>query len=89
MWNYFENAPNAFGEISHRPENLAVEAGKLFNAAFDFEISPEQFIVIGDTPEDILCARHFGAKCVMVLTGRNQTRKKLSVMKSDVLIDNV
>ena len=62
LWQFFENAPNAFGEISHERKDLAIEAGKLFNENYDFDFSPEQFIVIGDTPNDILCARHFGAK---------------------------
>lgn len=89
LWHFFETAPNAFGEISHDRKDLAVEAGKLFDDAFDFQFSPEQFIVIGDTPNDILCARHFGAKCVAVLTGKNQTREKLENEKPDVVIDDL
>ena len=55
----------------------------------DFKFKPEQFIVIGDTPNDILCARHFGAKCVAVLTGRNQSREKLAEFKPDFLVDDL
>ncbi len=89
LWQFFENAPNAFGEISHKRNDLAIEAGNLFNQKYDFVFSPEQFIVIGDTPNDILCARHFGAKCVAVLTGRNQTREKLESEKPDIVIDDL
>lgn len=89
LWHFFENAPNAFGEISHERKDLAVEAGKLFNEAYNFEFSPEQFVVIGDTPNDVLCAKHFGAKCVAVLTGRNQTRENLLKEAPDVLIDDL
>jgi len=89
LWHFFENAPNAFGEISHERKDLAVEAGKLFNEAYDFNFSPKQFIVIGDTPNDVLCAKHFGAKCVAVLTGRNQTRENLSKEDPEVLIDDL
>ena len=89
LWNFFENAPNAFGEISHERKDLAVEAGNLFRRKYDFDFSPAQFIVIGDTPNDILCARHFGAKSVAVLTGRNQTREKLECEKPDIVIDNL
>ena len=89
LWHYFAHSPNAFGEISHERKDLAVEAGKLFNAAYDFEFNPQQFIVIGDTPNDVLCARHLGAKCVVVLTGRSQTRKKLSEYKPDLIIENL
>ena len=63
IWQYFENAPNAFGEISHNRSDLAIAAGQLFNEQYKFNFAPEQFIVIGDTPNDIACARHFGAKC--------------------------
>ncbi len=89
LWNYFENSPNAFGEISHERKDLAVEAGKLFNKAYNFEFNPNQFIVIGDTPNDILCAKHFGAKCVAVLTGRNQTREKLAEYKPNIIIEDL
>ena len=89
LWQFFENAPNAFGEISHERKDLAVEAGNLFVRKYDFDFSPEQFIVIGDTPNDILCARHFGAKCVAVLTGRNQTRENLQIENPDIVIDDL
>ena len=89
LWHYFENAPNAFGEISHRRDDLAIEAGKLFNAHYDFEFSPQQFIVIGDTPNDIACARAFGAKVVAVATGRNQSSEKLLENNPDYLLDDL
>lgn len=89
LWHFFENAPNAFGEISHERKDLAVEAGRLFNEKYNFNFSPGRFIVIGDTPNDVLCAKHFGAKCVAVLTGRNQTEENLLKEKPDVLIDDL
>lgn len=89
LWHFFETAPNAFGEISHKRKDLAIEAGKLFNERYDFEFSPGQFIVIGDTPNDVACAKHFGAKCVAVLTGRNQTRENLSKEKPEIIIEDL
>lgn len=89
LWHYFADAPNAFGEISHNRSDLAVEAGKLFNARFDYEFSPRQFIVIGDTPNDIACARAFGAKVVAVKTGRNQSSEKLAELEPDFLLDDL
>lgn len=89
LWHYFENAPNAFGEISHNRSDLAIEAGKLFNERYEFEFNPEQFIVIGDTPNDIACARAFGAKVVAVATGRNQSSQKLRENKPDSLLDDL
>lgn len=89
IWSYFENSINAFGEISHKRADLAVEAGKLFNKSFGFEFSPQQFIVIGDTPNDILCARHFGAKAVAVATGRGQNKEELLSYQPDCLLENL
>ncbi|CAN5773282.1 HAD hydrolase-like protein [soil metagenome] len=89
LWQFFENAPNAFGEISHERKDLAIEAGKNFSQKYDFKFSPEQFIVIGDTPNDVVCAKHFGAKCVAVLTGRNQTREILENEKPDFIIEDL
>lgn len=89
LWQYFAGAPNAFGEISHNRSDLAIEAGKLFNERFDFAFSPAQFIVIGDTPNDIACARAFGAKVVAVATGRNQSSEKLLENNPDFLLENL
>lgn len=89
LWHYFEDAPNAFGEISHERKDLAHAAGKLFNQRYDFSFSPQQFIVIGDTPNDILCARDFGAKAVAVETGRNQSREKLLEHEPDIILEDL
>jgi len=89
LWHYFADQPNAFGEISHNRDDLAIEAGKLFNARYDFEFSSQQFVVIGDTPNDIACARAFGAKVLAVATGRNQSREKLLENKPDFLLDDL
>lgn len=89
LWHFFESAPNAFGEISHVRADLATEAGKLFNARYDYQFAPSQFIVIGDTPKDIACARAFGAKAVAVATGRNEMREQLAEHKPDVLLEDL
>jgi phosphoglycolate phosphatase-like HAD superfamily hydrolase len=89
LWHYFENAPNAFGEISHDRRELAAEAGKLFKAFYKFDFKPAQFVVIGDTPNDIACARAFGAKVVAVATGRNQMRESLAENNPDYLLNDL
>jgi phosphoglycolate phosphatase len=89
LWHYFHNAPNAFGEISHERKDLAHEAGRLFNQKYDFNFAPQQFIVIGDTPNDIVCARDFGAKVVAVATGRNQPRERLLALAPDFLLEDL
>lgn len=89
LWQFFENSPNAFGEVSYDRNDLAVEAGKLFNEKYDFNFEPQHFIVIGDTPNDIACARHFGAKIIAVATGRNQTKEKLKNENPDAFLENL
>ncbi len=89
IWDYFKDAPNAFGEISHERNDLAVEAGKLTNRKFGFDFDPQQFIVIGDTPNDITCARHFGAKVVAVATGKDQSAEKLADRQPDAVLENL
>ena len=32
-------------------------------------LSAEQLVIVGDTPRDIKCARHFGARVVAVASG--------------------
>ncbi len=89
LWQYFENSPNVFGEISHNRNDLTVEAGKLFSERYDFNFDPQQFIVVGDTSNDITCARHFGAKIIAVATGRNQTKEKLLSHQPDAVLENL
>jgi phosphoglycolate phosphatase-like HAD superfamily hydrolase len=43
-------------------ERAARHAGRSF--------TPEETVVIGDTPKDIDCARALGSRCVAVATGR-------------------
>jgi phosphoglycolate phosphatase-like HAD superfamily hydrolase len=59
--------------------------GKYLNT----ELKPEQFIVIGDTPNDIRAARAFGAKMVSVATGKNHPAAELEKFKPDVLLENL
>lgn len=89
LWKYFKNVPHSFGEISHDRRQLAIEAGKIYNKFLQAEIKPEQFIVIGDTPNDIACARAFGAKVISVATGRNHSTEELSKHKPDHLLENL
>jgi phosphoglycolate phosphatase-like HAD superfamily hydrolase len=89
LWKYFAGAPNTFGEISHDRRELAKTAAKSISKFLKMELSNEQFIVIGDTPNDIACARALGAKMVLVATGRNHPASQLAEYKPDVLLENL
>jgi phosphoglycolate phosphatase len=62
--------PGAFGDESHNRRDLPALAAERIRKHLQMDLPPEHFIVIGDTPNDIDCARHFGARAVAVGTGR-------------------
>ena len=62
------NVPGAFRDQSfHRRDLLRLAAGRI-SSHLGLDLQPSQFIVIGDTPDDIACARHFGARAIAVAT---------------------
>lgn len=89
LWKYFANAPNFFGEISHDRRELGKDAVKTVSAFLEKEVTARQFIVIGDTPNDIAAARAFGAKIVSVATGRNHPKEELLKSEPDSLLENL
>ncbi|HEV2884911.1 MAG TPA: HAD hydrolase-like protein [Pyrinomonadaceae bacterium] len=62
--------PGAFGDESHDRRDLPALAADRIRKHLRMELAPEQFIVIGDTPNDIECAKHFGARSLALGTGR-------------------
>ena len=62
----FFTLPGAFGEESYDRRDLPALAAERIQRHLGMELRPSQFIVIGDTPNDIACARHFGARAVVV-----------------------
>src|SRR5687768_7423311 len=56
--------PGAFGDESHDRRDLPALAAERINRHLNAEFAPSQFIVIGDTPNDIECAQHFGARAL-------------------------
>ena len=68
--DHFFTLPGAFGDESHNRRDLPARAAERIRKHLQMDLAPEQFIVIGDTPNDIDCAHHFGARAVAVGTGR-------------------
>src|SRR2546422_4445895 len=66
----FFQLPGAFGDESFDRRDLPAIAAQRINEHLGENLQPDQFIVIGDTPNDIACARHFGARVVAVATCR-------------------
>jgi len=85
----FFKLPGAFGDESFDRRDLPSLAAQRINKHLGTSLPPEQFIVIGDTPNDIACARHFGARVLAVATGRIHSAEDLRAHKPDVLIPNL
>jgi phosphoglycolate phosphatase-like HAD superfamily hydrolase len=89
LWKYFETAPNIFGEISHDRRELGKAAPEIISSFLGVKLEPKQFIVIGDTPNDIAAARAFGATMVSVATGRNHPPEELAKFGPDIILKDL
>ncbi len=85
----FFELPGAFGDESHDRRDLPVRAVERIRRHLNLDLQPHQFIVIGDTPNDIDCARHFGARAVAVATGRLYSAEDLLAHKPDALLPDL
>jgi phosphoglycolate phosphatase len=82
----FFRLPGAFGEDSHDRRDLPALAAARINNFLKLNLKPTQFIVIGDTPNDIACARHFGARSLALATGRTYSADELLACAPDALL---
>lgn len=85
----FFQLPGAFGDDSHDRRDLPALAAARISRQLEVALSPAQFIVIGDTPNDIDCARHFGARSIAVATGRLNNADTLRPHNPDVLLPDL
>jgi phosphoglycolate phosphatase-like HAD superfamily hydrolase len=74
--NYFD-VPGAFGDEAYDRGELPRFAAQRISSHLRIELKPSQFIVIGDTPDDVACAHHFGARSIAVATGHSYTTDDL------------
>jgi phosphoglycolate phosphatase-like HAD superfamily hydrolase len=82
----FFTLPGAFGDESHIRRDLPARAADRIRKHLQLEIPPEHFIVIGDTPNDIDCGRHFGARTVAVGTGRFYSHEEILACEPDAVL---
>jgi phosphoglycolate phosphatase-like HAD superfamily hydrolase len=85
----FFQLPGAFGEDSHDRRDLPALARDRINRHLQLELEPSQFIVIGDTPNDIACARHYGTRSVAVATGRMYSAEDLRALEPDAVLPDL
>ena len=85
----FFRLPGAFGDLSHDRRDLPAVARERIGRHLGVDIRPDQLVVIGDTPNDIACARHFGARAVAVATGRSHSAADLLSHSPDALLPDL
>jgi len=81
--------PGAFGDESHNRRDLPALAAERIRRHLQLDLPPEHFIVIGDTPNDIDCARHFGARAVAVGTGRFYSNEEVLKHQPDKFLPDL
>lgn len=69
---------NALPEIAHR--KAEIHFGRSFRA--------EDIIIIGDTPNDVACARHYQTRCIAVTTGPF-SESELNSHKPDLILSSL
>lgn len=87
IWDYFRGR-GAFGSDAEERDHLPAIAAERINAQLGQSIPPHRFIIIGDTPRDISCARHFGARVVAVASGYHSL-EQLSEHSPDALLSDL
>ena len=87
--DHFFTLPGAFGEESHIRRDLPALAADRIRKHLGLDLPPEHFIVIGDTPNDIDCGRHFGARAVAVGTGRFYSKEEILAAEPDAVLPDL
>jgi phosphoglycolate phosphatase-like HAD superfamily hydrolase len=87
--DHFFTLPGAFGEESHIRRDLPALAAARIRDHLQIDLPPEYFIVIGDTPNDIDCGRHFGARAVAVRTGRFYSDDDILACEPDAILPDL
>ena len=87
--SHFFELPGAFGDDSHDRRDLPALAHERISRHLGCELQASQLIVIGDTPGDIACAKHFGSRAVAVATGRLYAAEDLLAHKPDALLHDL
>lgn len=68
LYKYFNFNKSVFGETSENRTELAKVARQRIYVE-NPQIASDDFIFIGDTPNDVLCAQAIDAKCLIILSG--------------------
>ena len=86
IYDYFSFG--AYGSDEEDRDSLLPYAQKRYTKITGRAASGEQFVVIGDTPRDVDCARPYGAMSIAVATGFH-TEEELRAAGADVVLSDL
>jgi phosphoglycolate phosphatase len=69
LWEHFQ--VGGFGDDDLDRNRIAEIAGDRARALVHNELAGHEILVVGDTPRDIACGRHIGARVLAVATGKH------------------
>ncbi|HWO00119.1 MAG TPA: HAD family hydrolase [Blastocatellia bacterium] len=72
--HYFRER-GAFGSDDEERDHLPAIAAERISGSLGRDFPAHRFVIIGDTPRDIKCARHFGARVVAVASGQHSVEQ--------------
>jgi phosphoglycolate phosphatase-like HAD superfamily hydrolase len=87
IWDYFR-VRGAFGSDDEERNHLPAVAAERVHSHLGRTLTPDRFVVVGDTPRDISCARHFGARVLAVASGQH-TVVQLKEHSPDALLPDL
>ena len=87
---YFDSHYAICGELSEDRSELAKIALRRLQVMHpEEEISGSDIFLIGDTPNDIICAKAIAARCLAVLAGSTYTKEQLAEHEPWKIIDKL
>lgn len=83
---YFSFDHSAFGELSEDRADLARIAWQRLYLQ-NPQIQPDDVIIIGDTPNDALCANAIGVPCIIIMEGSHYKKDDFKNCMVDLFLD--
>lgn len=78
----------AFGDHHSDRNKLGPAALSSYNQRYSRASNPSEYVIIGDTPKDIQCAKSLGCASVAVTTG-HYSREMLLDYEPDIILDSL
>lgn len=94
-WNKMEMAGikdyfsfGALGDMATKRSDLVSVAQSQIKTKYDLDIPVDQFVIIGDSPLDVVTAKTAGTKCIAVATGSSD-KDRLALENPEIIVENL